>query len=139
MKSTILAVTMLLGFPGVACPIVTSASAQRQLVVDDDKIECPFAQFSHIQNAVNAASPGDSIRICKGTYVEQASISKALNIKADFGVVLSLTILGQNLAGASALSGRKRSSPERNKGSGRIVGDPEVIQKRGSRKYRLKG
>jgi nitrous oxidase accessory protein NosD len=59
-----------------------------RLVVDDDKVECPNAGFTHIQDAIDAASPGDHIRICKGTYVEQLTIRKALDIDADSGAVL---------------------------------------------------
>ena len=57
-----------------------------QLVVDDDKVECPHAGFTHIQNAIDAASPGDEIHICKGIYVEQVTIRKPLNIEADNGI-----------------------------------------------------
>ena len=38
----------------------------RQLVVAVDKSECPNANFSKIQDAINAADVGDQIRICKG-------------------------------------------------------------------------
>ncbi len=34
------------------------AAAKAQVVVDDDKVECPNAAFIHIQDAVDAASPG---------------------------------------------------------------------------------
>jgi nitrous oxidase accessory protein NosD len=66
------------------------------LVVDDDKVECPNAGFTHIQDAIDAASPGDHIRICKGTYVEQLTIRKALDIDADSGAVLMPSIMKQN-------------------------------------------
>jgi len=52
-------------------------------VVDDDKVECPNAAFTRIQDAVDAASPGDEIHICKGVYVEQVKITKPLDIDAD--------------------------------------------------------
>jgi nitrous oxidase accessory protein NosD len=66
------------------------------LVVDDDKVECPNAGFTHIQDAINVASAGDHIRICKGTYVEQLTIRKALDIDADSGAVLMPSIMKQN-------------------------------------------
>src|SRR5712672_3494790 len=59
-----------------------------RLVVDDDKVECPNAAFSHIQDAVDATSPGDEIHICKGTYAEQVTIRKPLDIESDNGAIL---------------------------------------------------
>lgn len=44
------------------------------LVVDDNKLDCPNAQFTSIQAAVAAASPGAMIKVCAGTYVEQVTI-----------------------------------------------------------------
>lgn len=50
-----------------------SASAATRYV-DDDKRECPSAAYRFIQAAVNAASPGDTIKVCPGTYREQVTI-----------------------------------------------------------------
>lgn len=47
------------------------------LIVDDDKLQCPAAQFLTIQSAVVAATamPGtQKIRICAGTYAENVLI-----------------------------------------------------------------
>jgi parallel beta-helix repeat protein len=44
------------------------------LIVDDDRAQCPEADFTRIQDAVVAASPGDTIAVCPGTYVEQVTI-----------------------------------------------------------------
>ena len=73
----------------------TTASAA-QLVVDDDKVECPQAGFSHIQDAINAASAGDRIRICKGTYAEQLTIQKSLTLDGDSGAILMPGAMHQN-------------------------------------------
>ena len=43
-------------------------------IVDDDAAECPNAAFSRIQDAVNAAGPGDQVKVCPGTYQEQVRI-----------------------------------------------------------------
>jgi hypothetical protein len=45
-------------------------------IVDDDHAQCPNAQFSSIQAAVDAASPGDQIKVCPGMYREQVRITK---------------------------------------------------------------
>jgi nitrous oxidase accessory protein NosD len=75
-------------------PSICSSGAR--LVVDDDKVECPAAGFTRIQDAIDAASPGDHIRICKGAYVEQLTIRKALDIDADSGAVLMPGAMKQN-------------------------------------------
>ena len=76
-------------------PAARSAQAQQQtakqdptILVDDDKVQCPTAKFTTIQSAVDAANPGDTIRVCAGTYVEQVSISKALTIRGDNGAIV---------------------------------------------------
>lgn len=51
------------------------------LLVDDDKVQCPNAAFTSIQAAVNAASRGDRINVCPGTYREQVQVNKALTIR----------------------------------------------------------
>jgi hypothetical protein len=39
---------------------------------------CEHSGYKTIQSAVNAASAGDTIRVCRGTYLEQVTISGAL-------------------------------------------------------------
>ncbi len=39
---------------------------------------CEHAGYTSIQSAVTAASAGDTIRVCRGTYLEQVTISGAL-------------------------------------------------------------
>jgi hypothetical protein len=76
--------TLLLGF--LLWPI--TATGGQQLVVGNDKVQCPDAAFTKIQDAVIAATPGAVIRVCKGTYAEQVAIHKPLTIAADSGAVL---------------------------------------------------
>src|SRR5258706_13954499 len=68
----------------------------QQLVGDDDKVECPNAGFPKIQDAVDAATPGAMIRVCKGNYAEQVAIHKPLTIAADSGAVLMPGTMQQN-------------------------------------------
>lgn len=51
------------------------------LLVDDDKVQCPHAAFTSIQAAVLAASSGDKINVCPGTYHEQVKVTKRLTIR----------------------------------------------------------
>ena len=78
------------------------AAGTPQIVVDDDKLECPNAGFTRIQDAVDAASPGSQIRICKGTYVEQVAITKPLDLEADSGAVLMPASMQANAVSLSS-------------------------------------
>jgi hypothetical protein len=59
------------------------------LTVDDNGAECPAAQYTSVQSAVDAAGFGDTVAICDGTYVEGSgaastnalTINKSLTIK----------------------------------------------------------
>ena len=42
-------------------------------VVDDDGVQCPTANFTSIQTAVNYAAPWDTIVVCAGTYLESST------------------------------------------------------------------
>src|SRR5467141_1409550 len=87
--STILLALLLLPLPVIG-------GDRPQLVVDDDKAQCPNAAFSRIQDAVDAATPGAVIRVCKGNYAEQVAIRKPLTIAADSGAVVMPSAMRQN-------------------------------------------
>jgi nitrous oxidase accessory protein NosD len=82
----------------LALLLPVGASA-RQLVVGNATQDCLGATYQSIQSAVDAASPGDSIRVCKGVYQEQLSITKSLDIDPDEGVFLVPPKLQQNATG----------------------------------------
>jgi hypothetical protein len=86
--------TLLLGL--LVLPLPAIGGDRPQLVVDDDKVECPNAAFSKIQDAVDAATAGAVIRVCKGNYAEQVAIHKPLTIAADSGAVLMPGTMQQN-------------------------------------------
>src|SRR3989442_313483 len=52
------------------------------IVVDDDRVQCPDAQFTSIQEAVAAALPGSTIRVCPGAYRENVIVPKLLTLQA---------------------------------------------------------
>lgn len=55
------------------------------LLVDDDNLECPNAPFNTITDALAAATAGDTVSVCKGTYNEMVTINEN-----------NLTIVGQS-------------------------------------------
>jgi parallel beta-helix repeat protein len=72
------------------------------ILVDDDKVQCPTAAYTSIQAAVNAAKAGDLIRVCAGTYREQVVIDKSLSVEADNGVIVIPSEVLANTASSSS-------------------------------------
>lgn len=56
-----------------------------KLVVDDDGEQCRNAEFTTIQEAVDAAAPGDKIKVCAGLYEESVQVDKSLFLKGEGG------------------------------------------------------
>jgi len=52
----------------------------RTWTVDDDGVECPDADFTSIQEAINAASDGDTIYVYNGTYYENVVVNKTVSL-----------------------------------------------------------
>jgi len=73
-----------------------AARAQTVILVDDDKVQCPTAQFTSIQPAIDSAAAGSVIRVCPGTYKEQLSINKTLRIEGENGAILMPTNMVAN-------------------------------------------
>lgn len=70
---------LLVGLASNAAP----AQAATNLVVDDDGMQCPTADFDTIQAAVNelGASPSGTITVCPGIYSEPVFVFNASNLK----------------------------------------------------------
>ena len=60
---------------------VSAAPPGGGILVDNDLVQCPDAQYTSIQAAVNAASPNATISVCPGTYAEEVRIAKPLTIR----------------------------------------------------------
>jgi large repetitive protein len=61
-------------------PNVTKIPGANVWTVDDDGVQCPNAQFEHIQEAVEYASPWDTIVVCPGIYAESSTpVNSELN------------------------------------------------------------
>jgi nitrous oxidase accessory protein NosD len=65
-----------------------SFGRKSRLTVSNNSELCPEAQFAVIQDAINAATAGDTIHICPGVYPEQLSITKPISLVGDDGVVI---------------------------------------------------
>src|SRR5919106_6566199 len=88
--SMIKKISIFFGFSGLALVLVLANSGlalAAELFVDDDGVDCPDADFTTIQAAVDAADPRDTIRICTGIYDEQINISKPLVIIGSNGAI----------------------------------------------------
>jgi parallel beta-helix repeat protein len=68
------------------------------LIVDDDKVQCPTAGYTTIQSAVDAASPNSSIVVCPGTYPEQITITKPVQIYGQNGALVIPTNMTANVS-----------------------------------------
>ena len=55
-----------------------SPASAATLKVDDDGAQCGATAYTTIQAAVDAASSGDRISICPGTYAEKVTVDKSL-------------------------------------------------------------
>ncbi len=55
--------------------LAPTVAADHMLIVDDfPGLDCPNAEYTSIQAAVDDATPGDKIKVCRGTYIEQVTI-----------------------------------------------------------------
>src|SRR5262245_48040616 len=75
---------------GTAKGTHASASSAATLTVDNDRKNCPNADYTRIRDAVGAAHSGDSIVVCAGTYVEGPGSTGSNGLQ----ITKSLTIRG---------------------------------------------
>lgn len=64
-----------------ALPAVPAHADPVEIVVDDDLVQCPEADFMAIQDAVDAAPAGSRIMVCAGTYDEVVTVGKSLHLE----------------------------------------------------------
>jgi nitrous oxidase accessory protein NosD len=74
-----------------------AASEPATLVVDRDGVQCGNAGYASIQAAVDAAQPGDLIRVCPDLYTESVVVDKPLTLKADPDAVEAIDCLQPTL------------------------------------------
>jgi parallel beta-helix repeat protein len=81
-----LAALLALALAALSAPHAT-ATPPRTLVVDDDRAQCGQAEYTSIQDAVDAAINGDVVWVCPGLYVEHVSVTKRLTVRGDADTV----------------------------------------------------
>ena len=65
----------------------------RVVVVDDDGAQCPQADFTTVQEGLDAAAEGDRVRVCAGLYREALSIERSITVQGEVGAVASVDCL----------------------------------------------
>ncbi|SHF49477.1 hypothetical protein SAMN05443575_0096 [Jatrophihabitans endophyticus] len=71
---------------------VGNAKGNSTWVVDDDKQQCPNANFAKIQDAVDHAAPWDTIVVCAGVYQESSTPVYSASNPVATGATNGLTI-----------------------------------------------
>ncbi|MCR1782855.1 hypothetical protein KVF89_09950 [Nocardioides carbamazepini] len=71
---------------------VGEAAANTAWVVDDDRAQCPDANYTSIQTAVDFASPWDTIVVCEGVYEESSTPVSGPGNPVATGALNGLTI-----------------------------------------------
>ena len=104
-----LSLVVAIGLFGVFASVAPGGALGATIVVGQNAAVCPGAQFAKIQDAVNAASPGDTIQICPGVYAEQVSTSKALEVNANNGAILRPSGAAANSTGLASGQRSRRS------------------------------
>ena len=64
-----------------------STAPPRSIFVDDDRTECPQADFTSVQAAIQEASPGALVRVCPGVYTEFVNVDKPVRLFGQIGAV----------------------------------------------------
>jgi nitrous oxidase accessory protein NosD len=72
----------------LAVTAITTAQAWGgTLTVAQDRAQCPHAPFASIQAAVDNARPGDTVKVCAGTYAEQVTVTTPLTLTGEDATV----------------------------------------------------
>ena len=92
-----------------------STAPAATLSVDDDRQDCTAAAYTTVQDAIDAAAPGDTIAICPGYYAEGNGLPNTSALKIE----KTLTLKG---AGADLVT----ISPVRYDGNDGVIADDQI-------------
>ncbi|MCB0186852.1 MAG: hypothetical protein KDE31_21445, partial [Caldilineaceae bacterium] len=82
-RHPLLLIATAIGFLLVSLAFFGSASAATTLLVDPSNCASGSGNYCSIQAAINAATPGDTVFITDGTYVEKLTIYKPLTLQGE--------------------------------------------------------
>ena len=85
--------TALLTLGTVVPAVATADSAPNVVVVDDDGVQCPQADTTSLQDAVDQVRDGGMVRVCPGRYTEPVTIDHQVRLQGEVGAVASLDCL----------------------------------------------
>ncbi|RLI44739.1 hypothetical protein DRO69_06705 [Candidatus Bathyarchaeota archaeon] len=83
LSSLILLMLLLTSTLTLVFNIQVAEAEPKTWTVDDDGKECPDANFTSIQDAINAASHGDMIFVYSGTYYESIVVNKTVSLTGE--------------------------------------------------------
>jgi hypothetical protein len=105
--------------------LLASSANAATLSVDDDRTDCPTAQYTSIQAAVDAAKTGDTVAVCPGNYEEGSgqigtnalTISKSITLKGAGAGLVHISPKASSPVGGQILE----LSPDIRNGVGDII------------------
>jgi len=87
--------------------LIASVAWSKIIWVDDDLQDCPNADYTKIQEAIDAAIPGDEVRVCPGVYEENITLIDNITvIGVDGAEVTKITASSGDIVTADNISVR---------------------------------
>jgi len=102
-RSVFLVVVLVLASWLTVAPPASAAGSGPALVVDDDRAQCSGAAYTAIQPAIDAANPGETVRVCGGTYPGDLHINKAVSLVAQTPAAPAVECVAGGAASAARL------------------------------------
>ena len=93
----LLAGALLMAAPGVAASGGSTFYVSPTGASGGADTSCATAAYSQINDAVSAASAGDTVVVCAGTYTEDVAVAKALTLTTSGAVIIDATGLDNGI------------------------------------------
>jgi hypothetical protein len=126
-STLLLAGALLVAAPGVAASGMTLYVAPGGVSGGAD-MSCATAAYSKINDAVGAASAGDTVVVCAGTYKEDVAVSKALTLTASGTATVDATGLDNGIKIAASNVTVAGFTVENATGEGILAQQPNAVK-----------